>query len=383
MGVTKLKNITKRIITGAAAVLLASPAFINSSVVSADKVSETKSAISAKKSSKSDLLAKFNAQQNKVAKLSNAVDNKVVAISTKQKDIKATESRITTLANNIKTTQTELANRKSVLRKQLVELQEQSTNSVTGNIYVDFVLNSADFSDLLSRSFALNKINDANQEAVTAVKESEQQLTSLKNEQADKKVQLLSDKKKLESEKKDLSSQKAEVEESQTELKEQIDANESALSSLQNDLSSTKTAVANLQKTATSAKTSKASAPVATHVSGNGAGIAQIAVGYQGVPYVYGGASPSGFDCSGLIYYSARRAGISLPRTSQAMSTVGSAVSMSSLQAGDLLFWGGTGSAYHVAVYIGGGSYVHAPAPGQSVTVQSLNSYRPTSARRL
>ena len=142
---------------------------------------------------------------------------------------------------------------------------------------------------------------------------------------------------------------------------------------------------ANTSTTSASSSASASQAPASntSSVSVSGGSIASNAAKYIGVPYVYGGTSPSGFDCSGLIYYAAKEAGINLPRTSQAQSTLGSYVSVSDLQAGDLVFWGGVGSAYHVGIYIGGGQYLHAPAPGQSVTIQSMAYFAPSFGRRL
>lgn len=118
--------------------------------------------------------------------------------------------------------------------------------------------------------------------------------------------------------------------------------------------------------------------------TGDASGIVALAKAQQGIPYVYGGTSTNGFDCSGLVQYVYQNAaGVKLPRTSQAQSTQGTPVSMNNLQPGDLLFWGGEGSAYHVGIYVGNGKYVHAPAPGQSVTVQSMTYFRPQFAKRV
>lgn len=107
--------------------------------------------------------------------------------------------------------------------------------------------------------------------------------------------------------------------------------------------------------------------------------IVDTASQYIGVPYVWGGISPSGFDCSGLTQYVYGECGISLPRVVAQQINVGYSVSFDNLQKGDLLFWGN----YHVAIYIGDGQYIHAPEPGQSVTIQSMSYYYPTSARRI
>lgn len=101
----------------------------------------------------------------------------------------------------------------------------------------------------------------------------------------------------------------------------------------------------------------------------------------QGVPYVWGGTTPAGFDCSGFVQYCYAMNGVNLPRTSYAQQAATTPVSLDQLQTGDLVFWGAP--AYHVGIYIGDGLYIHSPAPGQSVKIQSLSSYTPTSGGRI
>ncbi|WP_069814438.1 C40 family peptidase [Streptomyces sp. TP-A0874] len=102
-----------------------------------------------------------------------------------------------------------------------------------------------------------------------------------------------------------------------------------------------------------------------------------------GKAYVLGATGPSAYDCSGLTQAAFRTVGVELPRVSQDQSTVGTPVSLDSLLPGDLLFWGGTGSAYHVAVYVGDGQYIDAANPGKGVVKQDLSYSPPTSARRV
>ena len=101
-------------------------------------------------------------------------------------------------------------------------------------------------------------------------------------------------------------------------------------------------------------------------------GVVGIALGYQGVPYVWGGASPSGFDCSGLVMYAYAQVGVSLPHSSYAMWNDGVAVPQDQLEPGDLVFFDGLG---HVGIYIGGGMFVHAPHTGTVVQVSSLSGW--------
>jgi peptidoglycan DL-endopeptidase CwlO len=108
-------------------------------------------------------------------------------------------------------------------------------------------------------------------------------------------------------------------------------------------------------------------APPATH-----GGVVGIAAQYLGTPYVWGGASPSGFDCSGFVMYVYSQVGISLPHSSYAQYGYGSPVSLSQLQAGDLVFFDGLG---HVGIYVGGGTFIHAPHTGDVVKYSSLSGW--------
>ena len=101
-------------------------------------------------------------------------------------------------------------------------------------------------------------------------------------------------------------------------------------------------------------------------------GVVGIAMHYLGVPYVWGGSSPRGFDCSGLVSYVFAQIGVSLPHSSYSQFGMGTSVSISDLQPGDLVFFTG---ASHVGIYIGGGQFIHAPHTGDVVKISSLSGY--------
>jgi cell wall-associated NlpC family hydrolase len=102
-----------------------------------------------------------------------------------------------------------------------------------------------------------------------------------------------------------------------------------------------------------------------------------------GKPYVYGATGPDSYDCSGLTQVAFASVGVSLPRTSQEQSTTGTSVSIDSLQPGDLIFWGGEGSAYHVGVFIGDGQYLDAANSSTPVAIHQMADYMPDWAVRV
>lgn len=106
---------------------------------------------------------------------------------------------------------------------------------------------------------------------------------------------------------------------------------------------------------------------VAAPASAAGSSIASIALNMQGIPYVYGGSSWSGADCSGFVQMVYAQAGISLPRTSYAQQSSGTIVSAAAAQPGDIVSWG-----YHVGIYIGNGMMVDSSKPGTSTTVRTV-----------
>jgi cell wall-associated NlpC family hydrolase len=105
---------------------------------------------------------------------------------------------------------------------------------------------------------------------------------------------------------------------------------------------------------------------------------AAVAKKYLGVPYLWGGTTPAGFDCSGLVRYAYEKIGITVPRTSRVQFTFGQFIPPARtdlLEPGDLVFFaygGDPGQVHHVGMYVGGGVFIHAPGTGGHVQYSSL-----------
>jgi cell wall-associated NlpC family hydrolase len=115
---------------------------------------------------------------------------------------------------------------------------------------------------------------------------------------------------------------------------------------------------------AAEAQAALAAAPAARYT-----GVVGIAMRYLGIPYVWGGASPSGFDCSGFVMYVYAQVGVSLPHNAAMQYGYGAPVSRSQLAPGDLVFFDGLG---HNGIYIGNGQFIHSPHTGDVVKISSL-----------
>jgi peptidoglycan hydrolase-like protein with peptidoglycan-binding domain len=109
-----------------------------------------------------------------------------------------------------------------------------------------------------------------------------------------------------------------------------------------------------------------------SHASNIGERAVALARAELGVPYVWGGESPSGFDCSGLVQYVYARLGIALPRVAADQYRAGRHIPRSELRPGDLVFFDGLG---HVGIYMGGGRFIHAPHTGTVVQISSLTGW--------
>jgi len=150
---------------------------------------------------------------------------------------------------------------------------------------------------------------------------------------------------------------------------------------LSDDPAVTAVAPARVVTRAAAAKAARSTVRVAVHnnpvpqsVAGNA--VLEVAARYIGTPYVYGGSTPAGFDCSGFVSYVYAQLGVSLPRTDTAIKAAGTVISRADAQPGDLIW-----SPGHISIYAGGNDQIDSPRPGKTVQFRSIWQSAPVFIR--
>ena len=356
----------------------------------------------AESSAKADTQADIDAITQKIKDTEKSIKEGQEKLS-KLEDLQYQKSmEIDGLKKNIKA-------RKAQLARQARAAQVNNAGSM-----IDFVSKSKNLSEAISRTFTVATLVHANNQAVAQQKADQEKVAADKavvdkaaadQTQANKNfnndlAQLAVQKTQLEVKKakEDEAVRKAaqEAEKKAREAAEKV-ADAKNERDAQNALKDANNAVASVTKSdnnnnnnsnnnnnnnnntvAAQASTQQTSNTSAAPAAKFGS-VVGYALSFQGVPYVYGGTSPSGFDCSGLVQYVFAAFGKQLPRTAAAQKAACTPISESQLQPGDLVFWGTS----HVGIYIGGGNFVHAPTTGDHVKVTSMNYYHPDSYGRV
>lgn len=286
-----------------------------------------------------------------IAEVNNKITKLNKRIKEKEAEIKYIESSIKKVENNIK-------KKEKLMRDRLYAMQTYYNS----NIFVDFLFGASSFTDFFSR---LNSIND-----ITAYeKELVADLTLQKKDLSEQKKTLKDARAALQSEKQSAVSLQKKLLALQAQQQNTIAANQSSLKTSQKaqqevdqELKRMERIFAQQDSGGSAVQGSQGNAKV-------GYAVANAALSKLGSAYYWGASGPNMFDCSGLVYWAHRQAGVSIGRTTaNDYARAGKQISASQLQAGDIVAFRSTGSSryHHIAIYIGNGTVVHASGEGST-----------------
>jgi len=348
--------------------------------------------------------------------------------------IKSQKAKIKKTMDEIDKAKADLEAHKKVYSERLKSIQAQGDQPVVA--YAELLFSSDNISEFLTRFTAISDFLQNDTDLLNGLKDKQQALTDAEeklhneldnlqksqNELADEQKSIESNKqeilKELANAKNNLKNQQGQLaqikaaeqallaqqqaeqlkQQQQAQLAKQKDeAQSKAKAKVQQSAPSVQKTVQSEQKSSQTEqkvtqsvpkhsveKSTSVAAPAvkpAASSTGNVSELISYAKQFLGVPYQWGGTTPNGFDCSGFVQYVYRSIGINLPRVSHDQQDVGTRISPSQVQPGDLVFRGNP--AYHVGIYIGGGKFIHAPQTGDVVKIATYNPAKFTTAARI
>ncbi|HEY8104110.1 MAG TPA: NlpC/P60 family protein [Gaiellaceae bacterium] len=343
------------------------------------KTASADPSVAAKRAEAQSVLEQIQAIDSDLSQAIEAYNFANVKLDGIQAELRTNAVHLTIAKKSLRHAQTHLS-------KRLVALYVNGADGTT----LEVLLGAASLDDLLSRLDAVERVSDQDARVLREVKSFRTQvrLRKARLERArTAQAQVVASRA---DQKRSIEGQLAQRQRMLASIKDQIASLEAAEQLRQQRLAAEAqarfAAAQNASDTAPESSTFSAT-PVETFAPAPDArygGVVGIAMQFLGVPYVWGGASPSGFDCSGFIMYVYNQVGVSLPHHAASQYGMGSPVSRDQLQAGDLVFFDGLG---HAGIYIGGGQFIHAPHTGDVVKISSLGDswYAATyvGARRL
>lgn len=335
-------------------------------------------------------------QERLLVELSNDISNKELDRIELKDSIKEKEAAI-------KQTQEELADKEEWFNRrkekafgQLQSIQVNKSEQVM--TFVNVLMGSENLSDAIGRMRVLSQLTGNNSLLMEQLQEEKEDLTRLGNKLEREMTQLNNRKESLEVLITELNEQKEIVEEMQADMEAQWEIQEEEKAKLKAEQERLQEEYQAIMDEQFALLSEILDQNIQTYEEGNKAlealadrqtdpllsnQVVNDAISFLGVPYVWGGSTTKGFDCSGLTQFIYRDAGVTLPRTAAQQSKKGTRVDFKDMEPGDLVFWGEEGKSYHVGIFIGNGRFLHAPKPGDHVKITKMSSFKPDFAKRV
>ncbi|WP_042222604.1 C40 family peptidase [Oceanobacillus manasiensis] len=345
---------------------------------------EIKADLSEAESKIADVLIDLEELNKEIERTNEAMKKNQNKMDDTEKDIEATKEKVSELEDQISVLEDAIEERYNILKERVVSYQKNG-----GDIsYLEVLFGAKSFGDFVNRVSAVNKISDSDKKLMEKQEADKKEVEEKKDEVVTKLDELKEMKVELEGmlalikdQKEENKNKKAILKDKKSELvvmKEDLQVKDSDLASLEKDVKQSieeATAPVVVQTSENNSNTSdggnlstlssekaseKKSAPVAKKGNGNLSAAINAGFPHIGLPYVWGGKTTSGFDCSGFVSWAFAQAGYSLPSSTAGLSSVGTKVSYSEAQPGDLVFFNTYKTNGHVGIYLGNGKFIGA-----------------------
>lgn len=349
-------------------------------------------------------LDELNTEIDRVKEVLNKNEDKM---SETKKDITNTKDKVDALEEEIQKLEDAIEKRYNILKERMVSYQKSG-----GNIsYLEVLFGSQNFSDFISRVSAVNKIADSDSALMkqqekdkATVEEKQDEVLAKLDELKEMKVELEGMIATIKEQKQENEGKKDKLKSKEKDLmalKEDLEIKDSNLASLEREVrqnleiarrpapetvvaSETEETTSNNNENITQVKNEKkknndkkkSNTASAATVSSSGGGMSAVMNAgkpHMGTPYVWGGKGPGGFDCSGFVSWAFGQGGYSIPSSTSALVGVGSKVSTSNMQPGDIVFFDTYKKNGHVGIYLGGGSFIGAQS-STGVAIANMTS---------
>ena len=319
--------------------LLSVTSFNNINVIAAP-INETEriSQASEESSSLEDVILNIQEHDNQIEKRMEQLKNIQKELEDKKEEIKVNEENISNMKK-------EVDERDKLLSERLKEIENSGGLKVTPLRYMEAIFNSENILDAINNLNSIYKICKNDTKLIQQAKEAKENLENTKKK-------ILEDKKKLEEDTKYVQDELSKLEKEKAELMKYIEEH----SELLNVTNGTIVPI-----------------ELPDGISKLTADLINTAQRYLGVPYLWGGTTPSGFDCSGFMQYIYAKENISLPRTSQEQQKAIEPIDIKDVKPGDLVF-NKENDSTHVGMYLGNDKYIHAPHTGDVVKISTLST---------
>ncbi|MBL4938351.1 C40 family peptidase [Clostridium sp. YIM B02515] len=314
---------------------------------------------------------RFDIEQN-IENLDNQIEDTMNQIQENKKQINKTQEEIKNSESELKKSEQDIKAEQDLFNKRIRAIY---INGIDG--YLNIILESKGFNDFLSRVETLRSIVELDEKITSNIRSKQEELNNKKKSLNDQNTKLLAlndeNVKKMDK----LKASKDQQSKLIDEAKKQENLYASAVNESQAQLNETLKQIEAIRQATPKYTPSRGAVPASSNA------VVAYASNFLGTPYLWGGTSPSGFDCSGFTQYVYRHFGISLGRTTYDQIKNGYSVSRDELQPGDLVFYGRGGSPTHMGIYIGNGMYIHSPRTGDVIKISSYNRADYIIARRV